>query len=401
MNDLGPRLTEIAGGEAQRILQSAAAATRHTQREALWDRLQPSLCARSATPGSTTLVAVLVAGVFLGGIGVRVWPNSAPASSALALESIGQFSFDNDATYSLSPQGVDPKIVLQSGSVQADVQRQPSGHPFSVITPHARVVVLGTQFRVDALRTRTVVTVHRGRVSVHTSMASALVAEGESISSDDPRLAGLPIPPGSDAANSRQVDSSDEVPAAPVAQAPFGVTRRIDAPVPSDPDGLAAQTAMFALGQDLQRRDPSQALAQWQAYLHRFPAGVFADEALAHEIAALQAVGRHSLALEKADAFLRLQAASPQRAQVVLRRAALLCHLGRHTEALQVYESSTGLGGRIAEEVVFGTACCLLHSNKTAEGEAMLDRYLAEYPSGDHVRDILFYRSGGSATIKP
>jgi ferric-dicitrate binding protein FerR (iron transport regulator) len=63
-------------------------------------------------------------------------------------------------------EGTRREVRLSSGAAAARVSPQPAGHAFVLVTPHARVTVLGTEFRVSVRPAQTGVAVLEGRVQV-------------------------------------------------------------------------------------------------------------------------------------------------------------------------------------------------------------------------------------------
>lgn len=55
-------------------------------------------------------------------------------------------------------------VLLEQGSVAADVARQPAGRPMTVVTAHAKVTVLGTRFTLEAARESARLQVEEGAV---------------------------------------------------------------------------------------------------------------------------------------------------------------------------------------------------------------------------------------------
>lgn len=90
------------------------------------------------------------------------------------------------------------KVELTAGSVRCEVPKLPPGREFQVVTPEARVVVIGTVFAVSVRsiegRSETTVAVEKGTVAVHHRTGKTLVHAHESWSSADVQAPPEPQP---------------------------------------------------------------------------------------------------------------------------------------------------------------------------------------------------------------
>lgn len=77
------------------------------------------------------------------------------------------------------------EVALRRGQMLFDVARLGEGQRFEVVTPDARVSVLGTVFTVEAIDGRTVVRVYEGEVRVERAGRSVRLGVGQHFVSDD------------------------------------------------------------------------------------------------------------------------------------------------------------------------------------------------------------------------
>lgn len=89
----------------------------------------------------------------------------------LSADSWVEFQFHDESTVTLSGQSAvtiseqkQKELHLRYGSLSANVRPQPADYPLLVHTPSAELMVLGTQFNVDALPDSTRLAVNKGRV---------------------------------------------------------------------------------------------------------------------------------------------------------------------------------------------------------------------------------------------
>src|SRR5262249_55246473 len=80
------------------------------------------------------------------------------------------------------------KISLRSGEIEAKVQTRDPGQDFTVETPHLRVRVVGTRFRVKVQEDQTLVTVLEGHVLVEGPGGTVSLHAGDQVFSTDSRF---------------------------------------------------------------------------------------------------------------------------------------------------------------------------------------------------------------------
>lgn len=85
---------------------------------------------------------------------------------AVALHWGGRITVQVDGALRIDAQSPAHRLHLLQGVCTIDIPPIPGGHPFAVVTPHARVEVLGTRFQVRADDAGSDVAVERGRVRV-------------------------------------------------------------------------------------------------------------------------------------------------------------------------------------------------------------------------------------------
>jgi hypothetical protein len=236
----------------------------------------------------------------------------------VSLGNRGELVLDADADLRL-PTPFDPtarrplSIRLDRGSVRASVATRAPDEPFSIVTPHVSVVVVGTRFSVSVEAARTTVSVEEGRVRVDQAGHTVLLDAGQSIRSNDARFQGEreldpveapPAAPTSRAPTSRAPTSRTQTSRAPKSRAPVAaraefcegdsVTRRTCLLRASQGTGLTAENALFALAL-LERdelADRGAALARLDEYERRHPRGVLAPEVVLARVETLLGDGR-------------------------------------------------------------------------------------------------------------
>lgn len=271
------------------------------------------------------------------------------------------------------------RVDLTEGKLCAEIAHRdlPREGPFLIVAPQVRVTVLGTHFCVETLAGRTMVSVTEGRVRVENAQgAVALVGAGEAVQSDE-LSTELSAEPSTAAATARCP-----------AQGPLQAREDCAAQL-SAGSGLSAQNALFALA--LLARDEGHdgpaAASYFRSFLGRFPQAPLAPEASIGLLRELRAQSRDGEALGEADRYLARYASDGREADVLLLRAHLLRErLGRPREALADYQrvlteaSTSALRG----EALYGLATSQGDLGETAQQRRSLDRYLREYPQGDH-----------------
>jgi TolA-binding protein len=298
---------------------------------------------------------------------------------------------------------------LSDGTVRADIEHQESAHPFVVVTPHLRVVVVGTQFTVETTPELTWVSVERGRVRVEARTRSVMVGPGERISSEDPRLRD-------ETPAAVEIDPADAPTLAPTPSGPplrhstsrapvvattapatcglelRGAERRHCLEGLSEGQGLPAQNALFQLGLlDREAGQRDQATADWANLVRRFPSSALAPDASSNLVSDLLTQGRYSAAVDTAEDFPRRFPADPRCAAIAMIRANLLReHLGRAAEAEKVYAEVGRMPGPVDlhEEALYLMGVSQASLGETDAAKATWQSYLAQFPWGRHRAEV-------------
>ncbi len=285
---------------------------------------------------------------------------------------------------------------VMSGAVRAQIAHQAPGHPFVLVTPHLRIVVVGTRFSAAVSRSATEVEVMEGRVRLESMDGqSVLLGPGERLRWSEPQPgAGLPAtppaPPTPDAPAPSAAESADELDCASEQNAS---SRRSCFERLSAGPGLSAQNALYALGllaRD-EGRDGAAALGPWREYERRFPHGALAPEVSVAIVRELLAERRYPEALRQAEDFGARFETDPRAPELALIRAKLLCvRFARAEPALQAFNRVLALDARpeVREETLFSRGACLQLLSGPAAAQASWRSYLAEFPSGAHAREV-------------
>lgn len=304
------------------------------------------------------------------------------------LGSLGSLQVTADAQLRLGTEAEDPderRAYLLAGSARAHVAKQDPRRPFALVTPHFRVVVVGTRFSVSVAGDLSAVSVEEGRVRVESAAGgSLLLGAGERADSRDPRL--KPAPPTPAAA---------PAPALPMEQTASGCPR--SGPLAerkqclrrlSQGAGLEAQNALYALGlmaRD-EERDSAGAIEAWGDYRRRFAQGLLAPEASLDLLRELLVAKRHAEALAQAEQFQESFPGDPRAAEVSLIRAKLLCtRFGRLAQAQTAFGLAlSSARGEVREDAVYARAACVELLSGPEVARAAWRRYLEEFPDGPH-----------------
>ena len=319
-------------------------------------------------------------------------PPAPPAMHALALDSDVQLLTSQEAALDvLTPSrqegasGVTRQVVLLAGWLQAKVDKQAPGNRFAVLTPHLRVLVVGTRFTVEVGEEHTVVSVAMGRVRVESARGQAIeLAAGQTARSDDPRLVGSSVAP--------PPTPSVAPPAFSTCDALSGESERIACYSRfAQGSGLAAENALFLLGLSAEKQgDVDGALAHWNELARRFPDGALAPETELSSLRAMVHLHHFDQALATARDFRARYASEARLPEVLLIQAKLLCsHRRELAPALQAFEAvqRSQASTEVRQEALFAAASCQLSLGHRSAGEEALRRYLEQYPDAAHSDD--------------
>ncbi len=316
------------------------------------------------------------------------------------------------------------EVRLESGRAEHDVT--PGRGRFVVRLGDYRVVVKGTRFWTATEGDEAAVCLYEGAVDVvgpRGRLATLEPGEGWRSSEDAPdapteapcempraqvttvvtspeAAPAEPSPleeaaePAVRAHTTRQQDTVEDVASAAAAPAPAEPARPEscdEAPRPqeclrriADGTGLAAETALYRLGQLFQARGDRQgALDAWLEYRERFPNGALGQEADLSIIDLRLALGS-PLALRAAERFLDVHPGSEHEGEVRAIRGVLRHRAGDAAGALADYEAALAARTTRArrEESLFGRAACLDVLGRTEEAASAYRAYLEAFPSG-------------------
>ncbi len=107
----------------------------------------------------------------------------------MVIQGLGSFERESARNLVVEERSEARRIVVEEGYFRAQVDSQPIDRPLILDTPHLRVVVVGTRFDLFVTPARTDVLLIEGRVRIESPFGQLYLSAGESISSDDPRLA--------------------------------------------------------------------------------------------------------------------------------------------------------------------------------------------------------------------
>ncbi len=305
------------------------------------------------------------------------------ANPLLAIEGLGLFEREPESPFQLEEGAHERRLELASGSLRAQVYPQSMGRPLVVVTPHLRVVVLGTRFDLLVTTSKTTVTLIQGSVRVETAHGSVLLGTGESIDSDEPMLVPprMPTPreartfserltkrlPAATHRGNRALRTAPPV-AAPSVDA-LGCDDQVDQQQSiaclahlSRGDGLAAQSALYLLGQKLggEHAGRTEARRLFAELRERFPDSIYVPEATLRLFELFRSDGSREEAIAAADFFERQFPGDPRVPELQLSRAQLLCERpGGRTEALLLMEElQSSSDPRLRSEVLEALGRC-------------------------------------------
>jgi TolA-binding protein len=317
--------------------------------------------------------------------------------STVDLGSVGKLRVDHKAVYRLPAAGErDYRIGLDEGKLCAEVaHRDPASQgPLLIQTPQLQVFVIGTSFCVEVRDGISRVSVTQGRVRVQAPSGAAFVSAGETLGSNDGRLAakaGTAL--GSPAGGTLEIARPATVPRM-LADASSG-GRSMPAATPQaalPPSALAEQNALYAKGTLARdRHDGPGALAAWGTFLEQFPQGVLAPEAATGILSELVEQGRDREALTAADDYLGRFPADGRAAEVAFIRGNLLREkLGRTADALAAYQQALALATRprLRDDALFAVGACQGMLGHTAQARDTFKQYQTQFPGGAHSGEL-------------
>jgi hypothetical protein len=317
---------------------------------------------------------------------------------------------------------------VRVGRVRFSVPEQAPGRRYSVRAGAYEVEVLGTVFDVAVEEDGVRVDVQSGTVAVRDAATGKQLARltprlrwqsatGRitEVPPPSPRAAGsgelrrrpapgsrrLPaaVSPGS--AEARSLDEAGEL----RRRGPDGVRRalalyrRLAAG-----GGPLAEIAHYEIGvvEDEDLRDARRAVATWERYRVRYPAGLLRTEADLSVIGGLARLGEDRRALDEAVTFLRRHPDSERRAEVARVAGDLARQSGDCRRALALYDQALAgaPAGDDADDASFHRAGCLVALGDGRGLPAVRD-YLTRFPLGRHALEAQRLGSGGAGTTSP
>ncbi len=292
----------------------------------------------------------------------------------LAIQGLGTFEQIPMRSLSVEELPSERRLRVDSGLLRAQVDPQSLARPLIVVTPHLRVIVLGTRFDLLVEAGWTRVELLQGRVRVESASGTITLLPGQAIRSDDPALAAprdLEARATFDAPSDRTPLAPEQVlrprpsrPARAAAKVELGSVatasageasvellagvrpkralgaRAQDCVEEATPEqanaclgtlavgqGLTAQNALYLLAlrlrEDEARRE--EAIATFQELRQRFPTTIYAS-ASALQLFELQlGLGKVGDAIATAEEFERRFPEDPRASEMRLARARLLC----------------------------------------------------------------------------
>jgi hypothetical protein len=288
---------------------------------------------------------------------------------------------------------------IRAGRIVFKVAHQPPGEQFEVRAGAFKVVVVGTRFVVGVDGPNVSVSVLEGVVEIWGSDRIARLGQGQRWSSGklrstrgSARLSTAPAAPGLDPSSPERAQWDGDLVAARAALAAadpkraLAIYQRL-----TERRGALAENALYEIGAIYrdQLHEPRQALAAWERYRARYPAGLLRAETDLSIVDTLSSLGDSTRALKEALAFLRRYPQSERRGEIALVAGDLHRSRGNCGEAIKLYQSvdATGASAGDADDAAYGRAACLVASHDPA-ADATLRAYLRDRPGGRHRTDV-------------
>jgi hypothetical protein len=291
--------------------------------------------------------------------------------------------------HGVAGRGVDADLVVEVGRLAVSTgersMRVAAPGARVVVPPHSvvEIEVIDHEVRVAAYSGRATVTWTELGRTVEVSEGSALTPE---------RAAAI------DPGRHKEVASALGVPAPDETREPKASAHR---PARTQIEVQAAETDEVAERlrdeSELLRRavtqlrranDPAGALEAVKEYQAAFPSGALADDVHRTEVECLLELGRRDEALRVLDAMPLDRAEGGRELRVV--RGELRAAAGRCGDALSDFDAVGVRGGDgLSERALYGRASCRTRLGDLNEGRADLERYLAEFPRGRFVPEVM------------
>jgi len=298
-----------------------------------------------------------------------------------------------------SEEADEQRVFVLLGEARAHITKRDPKRPFVLVTPHLRVVVVGTRFTVNVSSPHTEVAAQEGLVRIESLDGGSLALHaGQSATSDDVRLSRPAIPTPTPEPE-RPTGAARPTPRASQAsgredecRAKRSTTARRECLVRlAAGDGLPAQNALYALGLlEKKNGDNRAALAAWRSYARRFKVGLLAPETSIAILRALLDDKQYADALAQAESFDENFSTDPRRQEVALIRGKLVClRFGRLPEALKAFaQALTVAQPSVREDALYSRGSCLDLLAGSAAAQEAWQAYVKEFPKGPHVREV-------------
>lgn len=198
-------------------------------------------------------------------------------------------------------------IDLRVGRVEVHVPRLGPAGTFSVLTPHAQIVVHGTRFVVEVQARRadgvapTSVRVIEGRVAVRAVDREVMLEAGAAWSNETQTVSAaaateVPAPPPPSVASPS---------ASPSARAVANTNAGVDAGASGPGSTLSEENRIFRAAMDARRRgNDAEAIRHLDALLGRYPNSTLAQEARVERFRCLRRLGQDAAAAGEARRYL-------------------------------------------------------------------------------------------------
>lgn len=300
------------------------------------------------------------------------------------LPGLGTLTLSADASFrgpTVSDTTGELLLHLDAGKLDAQIDHRSAVRPFAVVTPDAKVVVVGTRFSVDIIGGSSRIAVDQGQVRVEVRERVWLLSAGDRLSTSDEALRAL-TPEGSkpralieDCA--RGHDSE-----------PQRACYR-EAAAGSD---LDAENALYALGLLEQRSAGrgAEALEAFRAYQRRFPRGLLATEVALATLIELVHQHRDREALDEARRFAVAYPDDSRFSEVLLIRGDLLQRENANVDAADSYRDALAHDLRPSQraDALFHLGLCEAGAGRESRSRAAFSRYLTEFPRGSHAGEV-------------
>jgi hypothetical protein len=303
---------------------------------------------------------------------------------------------------------LDAAPEIRAGRITFKVAHQPIGQHFEVRAGAFKVIVVGTRFVVGVDGPNVSVSVLEGVVEIWGTDRIARLGKGQRWSSGTIRDADAPArvamaPPAAPGSGRQQAKLAPDLePLPPERDGELAAARAARAAADpkralaiyqrlTDRGGAVAENALYEIGAIYrdQLHEPRQALAAWERYRSRYPAGLLRAEADLSIVDTLSGLGESTRALKEALGFLQRYPLSERRGEITRVAGDLYRSRGNCQEAVKLYlrVDATRASATDADDAAFGRAACLVTAHDP-DADATLRAYLRDRPGGRHRTDV-------------